>query len=323
MDDNEDIIDLTTTDAHTDTAWTIESEQVATRLDRFLTQQLDGLSRSAIQQLITDEVVTVNGKPASKPGYSLRLNDVVQVASTIPSSAAKDIVPLDIPLDVVYEDEDLVIINKPAGMVVHPAVGHYDDTLVNALLSRYPEMRDHAAEDVRPGIVHRLDRDTSGLIIVGRNLRTQAALIDLMKKHEVEKRYLALVEGVLALENGSIDAPIGRDRRDRQKMTITSLDSREAVTHFKTLQRFSRHSLLLLQLETGRTHQIRVHLKAINHPVVGDMTYGSGHRRVELDRQFLHAFQLRFTHPWSGEVITAEAPLPEDLQKILDQPELL
>lgn len=314
-----------TIDSPSITTWTIESEQVAMRLDRFLTQHLAGLSRNAIQQMIMAETITVNGKPAGKPGYSLRLHDVVAMQNAPSLSVAKDVQPQAIPLDVVYEDADLVVINKPAGMVVHPAPGHYDDTLVNALLARYPEMRsqDQNAENIRPGIVHRLDRDTSGLIIVARNLRTQAALIELMKKHAVEKRYLALVEGVVALDTGSIDAPIGRDRKDRQKMAITSLDSREAVTHFKVLQRFTRRSLLLLQLETGRTHQIRVHLQAIRHPVVGDMTYGSGHRGVALERQFLHAFQLRFTHPWTGNVIEVEAPLPAELQQILDHPELL
>jgi pseudouridine synthase, RluA family len=314
-----------TIDSPSITTWTIESEQVAMRLDRFLTQQLDGLSRNAIQQLIMAEAITVNGKPAGKPGYSLRLHDVIAMQNPSSLSVAKDIQPQAIPLDVVYEDADLVVINKPAGMVVHPAPGHYDDTLVNALLARYPEMRsqNQNTENMRPGIVHRLDRDTSGLIIVALNLRTQAALIELMKKHAVEKRYQALVDGVVALDTGSIDAPIGRDRKDRQKMAITSLDSREAVTHFKVLQRFTRHSLLLLQLETGRTHQIRVHLQAIHHPVVGDMTYGSGRHDVALGRQFLHAFQLRFTHPWTGNVVEVEAPLPADLQQILDHPELL
>jgi 23S rRNA pseudouridine1911/1915/1917 synthase len=209
-------------------------------------------------------------------------------------------------------------------MVVHPAPGHYDDTLVNALLARYPELRNHE-EDVRPGIVHRLDRDTSGLLIVARNLRTQTELFDLMKKHEIEKRYLALVEGTVSLDKGSIDAPIGRDTRNRQQMTITAIDGREAITHFKVLERFSRHTLLLLQLETGRTHQIRVHLKAIGHPVVSDPAYGSGHKRpgIHLQRQFLHAYQLRFTHPWTHKVIDLEAPPPADLQTILDHPELL
>jgi len=304
--------------------WTIDPDQVGTRLDRYLTQQLDGLSRSAIQQLIGDGSITVNGKPVGKPGYALRLNDAVSALSVHPSSAARDVVPQSLPLDVVYEDADLLVVNKAAGMVVHPAPGHYDDTLVNALLARYPELRSHE-EELRPGIVHRLDRDTSGLIIVARNLQTQSALFDLMQKHEVEKRYLALVNGTVNLDKGSIDAPIGRDPRNRQQMAISTIEGRDAVTHFRVQQRFARHTLLLLQLETGRTHQIRVHLKAIGHPVVGDPVYGSTHKRagIDLQRQFLHAYQLRFAHPTTGTVLELEAPLPADLQRILDQSESL
>ncbi|GCF10810.1 RluA family pseudouridine synthase [Dictyobacter arantiisoli] len=304
--------------------WTIQDEQVGTRLDRFLASQVENLSRSAIQQLIADGSVEINQKPATKPGYALRLNDQVRILNFIPSSAAKDIVPQDLPLDVVYEDADLVVLNKASGMVVHPAPGHYDDTLVNALLARYPELRDHK-EDVRPGIVHRLDRDTSGLLIVAKNLQTQVALIEQMKDHRIEKRYLALVEGIVSLDRGTIEAPVGRDPRNRQQMTITSVDSRDATTHFKVKERFNHHTLLLLQLETGRTHQIRVHLKAIGHPVVGDPIYGTGRIRfgITLQRQFLHAYQLRFIHPHSGEVIELEAPLPPDLQSVMDDPKHL
>ncbi|GCE07553.1 RluA family pseudouridine synthase [Dictyobacter aurantiacus] len=306
------------------TSWTITEEHVGTRLDRFLTTQIDTLSRASIQQLVSDGAILINGKAASKSGYALRLNDRVQVQTLIPSSAVKNVVAQVMPLDIVYEDADLIVINKAAGMVVHPAPGHYEDTLVNALLARYPELKSQQ-EDLRPGIVHRLDRDTSGLLLVARNLQTQAALIEQMKAHQIEKRYLALVEGVVSLDRGSIDAPIGRDPRNRQQMTITSIDSKEAVTHFKVQERYQHHTLLLLQLETGRTHQIRVHLKAIGHPVVGDPTYGTGRLRygITLHRQFLHAYQLRFTHPTTGATVELEAPLPEDLQSILDQPEFL
>ena len=204
-------------------------------------------------------------------------------------------------------------------MVVHPSPGHTDDTLVNALLAYYPNLQ--GVEGLRPGIVHRLDRDTSGLIIVAKNARTQAALIEQMKHHEIVKRYIALVEGIVSLDQGSIDAPIGRDPRHRQQMTITATGSKEARTHFRVLQRFNRHTLLLVQLETGRTHQIRVHLKAIGHPVVGDPVYGSGNtsEKVLLQRQFLHASQLQFTHPSTGELLDIEAPLPADLDFVLGQ----
>ena len=318
--DNDNQTLILPTEAATE-AWTIQDEDVGIRLDRFLTSQVQELSRTAIQQLIADGSILINMKPASKPGYALRLADEVHVLNFIPSSAVKNIIPRELPLDIVYEDVDFLVINKAPGMVVHPAPGHYEDTLVNALLARYPELQDRQA-DLRPGIVHRLDRDTSGLIIVAKNLHTQVKLIDQMKTHQIEKRYLALVEDIVSQDRGSIEAPIGRDPRNRQHMTITARDSREAITHFKVQERFGHHTLLLLQLETGRTHQIRVHLRAIGHPVVGDPVYGSGRIRygITLNRQFLHAFQLRFTHPTTGEIIDLEASLPQDLQCILDQP---
>ena len=303
--------------------WIIQPEQVGMRLDRYLTSILSNLSRTASQQLITEGAALINGRP-SKAGYNLRQNDEVSILRTSSSMVQKELIPQTIPLDIVYEDTNLLVINKAAGMVVHPAPGHQDDTLVNALLAYYPELQNNE-EDMRPGIVHRLDRDTSGLIIVAKNLHTQAALVDLMKQHKVEKRYIALVEGIVSLDKGSIDAPIGRNPRHRQQMTITVVEGREARTHFKVLERFARHTLLLLQLETGRTHQIRVHLKAIGHPVLGDEVYGSGHIQQDrkLQRQFLHAYQLRFIHPSTGNVIELEAPLPLDLQTILDSPENL
>lgn len=297
---------------------TIEATEVGQRLDRYLAGLLTDLSRTHIQQLITQEAIQVNGR-SSKPGYALRAGDEVQILKTASMEAASQVRPRALPLDVVYEDEHLLIINKAPGMVVHPAPGHREDTLVNALLARYPELQP-ADNEQRPGIVHRLDRDTSGLLIVAKNARTQVALVEQMKRHEIVKRYIALVEGVVALDRGSIDAPIGRNPRHRQQMAITAVGSREARTHFRVLERFSRHTLLLIQLETGRTHQIRVHLKAIGHPVVGDPTYGSGNviRGSHLARQFLHASYLQLTHPVSATPLEFEVPLPDDLQAILD-----
>lgn len=298
-------------------SYEIQEEQIGQRLDRFLTPFLTSLSRTNIQQLIEDEAVLVKGK-VSKPGYALRRGDTVTVVRSTPVIPPTNAVAQDIPLDILYEDDDLLVLNKAPGMVVHPAPGHSDDTLVNALLARYPELQG-VGENGRPGIVHRLDKDTSGLIIIARNSRTLTALMEQMQGHAIVKRYLALVEGIVAHDQGCIDAPIGRDTRNRQQMTITTRDSREAKTHFRVLQRFARHTLLLLQLETGRTHQIRVHLKAIGHPVVGDPVYGSGNvpKGFTLQRQFLHAFQLQFNHPITGELIEIEAPLPKDLQNIL------
>jgi 23S rRNA pseudouridine1911/1915/1917 synthase len=206
-------------------------------------------------------------------------------------------------------------------MVVHPSIGHYNDTLVNALIARYPELIWQEGEEHRPGIVHRLDRDTSGLLIVARTRQAQALIIEQMIQKSITKRYLALVEGIISLDQGSIDAPIGRDPRNRQQMAIIQTGGRDARTHFRALERFTNHTLLLVQLETGRTHQIRVHLKAIGHPIVGDPTYGTGTviKHAPLDRQFLHASQLDFLHPISGVKLHFESPLPEDLQRVLDQ----
>lgn len=311
------------THSHTPEQWTIEADQAGQRLDRYLVSRLEDVSRTQAQQLISNGLVLVNGQ-AVKPGYALRAQDTLQVLRTTPVTAPTIVQPRAIPLAIVYEDEYLLVINKAAGMVVHPAPGHYEDTLVNALLARYPELRT-SESDLRPGIVHRLDRDTSGLLIVAKDVRTQAALVEQMKRHEVEKRYLALVEGTVALEKGSIDAPIGRDPRHRQQMTITTVDSRDAVTHFRVLSRYAHHTLLLLQLETGRTHQIRVHLQAIGHPVVGDPVYGSGRVRpgLVIQRQFLHAYQLAFAHPITGLKMEFEAPLPPDLQAVLADEALL
>jgi 23S rRNA pseudouridine1911/1915/1917 synthase len=303
--------------------WDIESEQVGQRLDRFLVSVLDGVSRSGVQQLIADDLVLVNGK-ASKPGYVLRLKDRVTALRATPASQMKQVTPQNLPLDVVFEDDDLLIVNKAAGMVVHPAPGNYEGTLVNALVAHYPELQQDES-DMRPGIIHRLDKDTSGLLMVAKNAQSQAALIEQMKQHKIIKRYLALVEGNVELDQGSIDAPIGRDTRNRQMMAVTLTEGRDAVTHFRVLQRFRKHTLVLVQIVTGRTHQIRVHFQAIKHPVAGDQTYGSGHRlpNGELQRQFLHAYQLELTHPRSGEPLHIEAPLPADLQKVLDNEAVL
>jgi len=308
---------------HEKQVFSIQADEVGQRLDRYLVSVLNDVSRTSAQQVITEGGVLVNGRP-SKSGYVLRNGDKVQLLSLKPTNRLNNVKPQQISLDVVYEDPDLLVVNKPAGMVVHPAPGHHEDTLVNALLARYPDIQENAT-DQRPGIIHRLDKDTSGLIIVARNATTQAALVEQMKRHLIVKRYLALVEGAVGLDQGTIDAPIGRDPHHRQQMAITATGSREARTHFRVLERFAHHTLLLLELETGRTHQIRVHLKAIGHPIVGDPAYGSHNtiRGSTLKRQFLHAYQLKFTHPTTGAVIELEAPLPDDLQAVLIQKSFL
>ena len=302
---------------------TIQSSEAGQRLDRYLGGLLTDLSRTAIQQRISAGEIQVNGR-GSKAGYLTRSGDEILIAIGSSSPAEKRARPQALPLEIVYEDEYLLILDKTPGMVVHPAPGHYEDTVVNALLARYPDLQNIGSEQ-RPGIVHRLDRDTSGLLIVAKDARTQTLLIEQMQRHEIIKRYIALVEGVVSLDQGSIDAPIGRDPQNRQQMAILATGSREARTHFRVLERFARHTLLLLQLETGRTHQIRVHLKAIGHPVVSDPMYGSGNsiRNTRLRRQFLHASQLHFTHPITGAELHFEIPLPADLQEVLDQKSFL
>jgi len=301
----------------------VQSYEAGQRLDRYLTSTLNDISRTGVQQLIASGAVFVNGRPG-KASYTLKAGDELWV-SRAAKAQSSNLQPLSYKLDIVYEDSDLLVVNKEAGMVVHPAPGHSSDTLVNALLAYSPALGDMGNEQ-RPGIIHRLDKDTSGLIIVAKNARSLAALTEQMQRHEVVKRYLALVAGSMPLDQGSIDAPIGRDPRRRQQMAITAVGSREARTHFRVLQRFPHgHTLLLLQLETGRTHQIRVHLKAIGHPIVGDPVYGPGRKEhgLELERPFLHAYQLKFTHPTTGAVLELEAPLPPDLQAVLQQKDFL
>ncbi len=311
------------------TTFRIQSqEEAGQRLDRYLASALKGISRTRVQQLIAEGAVLVNGSP-SKAGYALRVGDTVQLSrASLLKPQASNLKPLSRSLDIVYEDSDLLVVNKAAGMVVHPAPGHHDDTLVNALLAYRPELRGvgRDGDELRPGIIHRLDKDTSGLIIVAKNRRTLTALIEQMKRHEVVKRYLALVEGSIPFDQGSIEAPIGRDLRHRQHMAITAIGSKEARTHFRVLQRYPHgHTLLLLQLETGRTHQIRVHLKAIGYPIVGDPVYGPRNKQcgLTLKRQFLHAYQLKFAHPTTKAIMELEAPLPDDLQSVLQQGEFL
>jgi 23S rRNA pseudouridine1911/1915/1917 synthase len=311
------------TSSHTVQVWQIQPDEADQRLDRYLASALPSLSRTNVQHLIADKAILVNGQP-SKPAYILRPHDQIQALWTTSTAQQAVVKPQPLPLDIVYEDRDLLVINKAAGMVVHPAPGHSEDTLVNALVARYPDLQE-VGSDRRPGIVHRLDKDTSGLLIVARNTQTLVALTGQMKRHEIVKRYLALVEGIVSLDEGTIDAPIGRNPQHRQQMTITATEGREARTHFRVLHRFAHHTLLLLQLETGRTHQIRVHLKAIGHPVAGDPVYGSGNTRrgLTLQRQFLHSYQLKLTHPITGVPLEFEAPLPADLQTVLDKQNIL
>jgi 23S rRNA pseudouridine1911/1915/1917 synthase len=294
------------------------------RLDRYLAQALPALSRSRLQALIERGDVTRQGRPA-RPADKVQAGDKILVS--VPAPAPSTLTPEAIPLDVVYEDADLVVVNKPAGLVVHPAPGHASGTLVNALLGRHPELAANAtqrgdgegaagAAHTRPGIVHRLDKDTSGLIVVAKHERAQRSLAAQLKNREMDKRYLALVDGAPNAETGTIDAPIGRDPRRPQQMGIVA-GGRAAVTHSRVLRRYGRHTLLECKPVTGRTHQIRVHLAAIGCPVAGDTTYGRKTPSLLLSRHFLHASRLTLRLPSSGEPRTFEAPLPADLTAAL------
>jgi 23S rRNA pseudouridine1911/1915/1917 synthase len=291
----------------------------AARLDQWLAQSIPQLSRSQLQKLIRQGQVLVAGQPA-RPSAALQPGDVVTVHLPAPEPAALQ--PETTPLDVVYEDDDLVVINKPAGMVVHPAQGHSRGTLVNALLARYPDLAALAEDDSgaadRPGIVHRLDRDTSGLMIVARTPAALRRLQQQFKARTVEKIYLALVFGRPEAAEGIIDVPLGRDPRFRQKIAPRP-DGKPARTHYRVIEDFGAYSLLEIGLETGRTHQIRVHLAWLKCPVVGDTVYGRKKNVLGLKRQFLHAWRLAFQHPRTGETIQLEAPLDLHLQAVLDQ----
>jgi len=298
----------------------LHGEEGRVRLDRFLADRVAGLSRSAAQRLIAEGQVTVNGEPV-KAGYRVRPGDVVAIS--LPTGEPQAPTAEAIPLAVVYEDEWLLVVDKPAGMVVHPAPGHTTGTLVNALLAHCPALATSGQE--RPGIVHRLDRDTSGLLLVAKEEQVRRALQRQFKTRQVRKVYLALLDGLLQPVRGRIEAPLGRDPRHRQRFAVLP-DGREAVTDYRVLEQFAHpsgpaagdYTLVEAEPKTGRTHQIRVHLAAIGHPVVGDRVYGRRRTHLPLSRQFLHAWRLEFVHPHSGQRLEFETPLPAELSAVLE-----
>lgn len=283
------------------------------RIDKFVKDQLgDEYSRSMIQLWIEDGRILVNGESV-KANYKLSTGD--QVTLTIPEAESVEITPEDIPLDVYYEDADVIVVNKPRGMVVHPAPGHGSGTLVNALMFHCKDLSGINGE-LRPGIVHRIDKDTSGLLMAAKNDKAHASLAAQLKEHSVTRKYYALVHGNLSHDQGTIDAPIGRDPHDRKMYTVIEKNSKHAVTHFHVVERFGDYTLVELKLETGRTHQIRVHMKFIGHPLVGDPLYGRS-KGIRMDGQALHAAVLGFVHPSSGKYIEFTAPMPEDMEMLL------
>ena len=292
---------------------TLFADTAGERLDAFLARQPGTLSRSAAQRLIEEGMVTRNGVPGKKND---RLNIGDRVEYTIPEAKPVNIVPTEMPLDIVYEDDDLLVINKPKGLVVHPAAGHADDTLVNGLLYALGGDLSGINGELRPGIVHRIDRDTSGLIIAAKNDTAHVRLAEQLQDHTLARTYRCIVVGGLREDSGTVDAPIGRCPTDRKKMAVVS-GGRRAVTHWTALERFPGATYVECRLETGRTHQIRVHMAYIGHPILGDTVYGSKKAVPGLQGQCLHAVGLRFLHPRTGEMVELSCPLPEEFERQL------
>ena len=289
------------------------SEDINTRIDTYLSSELD-YSRSKIVKMISDGTILVNGNKV-KNSYSLKKDDLITVGEY--AEEQMNIEPENIPLDIVYEDEDVMVVNKPNGMVVHPAIGNNHGTLVNALLY-YSKNLSNINGEFRPGIVHRIDAYTTGLLMIAKNNKAHEILADQLSKKETTRRYIALVWGVIKEDTATIDAPIGRDNNDRKKMAVTSINSKDAVTHLKVLRRFKDATLIELQLETGRTHQIRVHMNYINHPVVNDPVYGR-RKLIDDSGQCLHAFQIGFNHPTTNKYMEFKCDLPECFETILNK----
>lgn len=282
------------------------------RIDKVLTSLEPEITRSQLKNLINDGHVTVNGQPV-KPKYKVQAGDKISLVKPEPQSL--ELTPENIPLDIVYEDDDVIVVNKPQGMVVHPAPGHPDHTLVNALLYHSPLSTINGT--FRPGIVHRIDKDTSGLLMVAKNDLAHQSLAEQLRNKTNKREYLALVYGQIKEDEGTIDAPLGRNPQDRKKQAVVK-GGRHAVTHFKVIKRYDNFTLVKCILETGRTHQIRVHMKYIGHPLVGDPLYGP-RKVIGKNGQFLHAALLGFKHPRTGKEMIFEAPLPENFQKMLDK----
>ncbi len=283
------------------------------RIDVYISSRQGDISRNSVQKLIADGSIRVNDKKV-KANYKVKLSDCIRIV--LPEPEALDIAAEDIPIEIVYEDDDLAVINKPQGMVVHPAPGHYSGTLVNGLMYHLKNLSSINGI-LRPGIVHRLDMNTSGLMLVAKNDKSHNFLAKCLKEHSINRIYFALVEGNIKDDSGVIDAPLGRSEKDRKKRTVTYKNSKNAVTNYWVEKRYGKYTLIKLKLETGRTHQIRVHMKHIGHPVVGDDVYGSKTNKFLLNGQLLHSKSIGFVHPSTGEYMEFESELPDYFQKVL------
>ena len=289
----------------------VQENEQGKRIDQYLAEKED-ISRVSIKRMLESNIRVNNN--AVKASYKVQNGDVIYIEAEEPEEAK--IEAQDIPLDIIYEDEDMIVVNKAKGMVVHPAHGNLDGTVVNAIMAVSKESLSGIGGEIRPGIVHRLDKDTSGVLMIAKNDKTHISLSEQIKNHKVEKTYIALVRGFVKANEATIDMPIGRAIHDRKKMSVTKT-GKNAVTHFKVLERFKDYTLLEVRIETGRTHQIRVHLAEIGHPVVGDFTYSNGKNKWGIQGQCLHAKSLKFKHPTTGKQMEVEAPLPEYLEKII------
>lgn len=296
----------------------VEEEDSSKRLDMYLVENVDNVTRSYIKNLIDEGNILVNGKVV-KSGYKVKENDEIDI--DMPVVEDNKIVPENIPLDIIYEDEDIIIVNKPKGMVVHPANGNYTGTMVNSLMYSHKGKLSDINGVIRPGIVHRIDKDTSGILVVAKNNDAHRKLSEQFKVHSIKRKYIALVKGIIKEENLDIDLPIGRSQKDRKKMAVTNKNSKNAVTHIKVLKRFyaSNVTLCEAELETGRTHQIRVHMAYIHHPLVGDEVYGKKDNNFKIEGQCLHAKYLGFIHPRTGKFVEFDSKLPDYFQNLLDK----
>lgn len=295
----------------------ISMEQAGERLDKTCSSLYPELSRSFFQKLIKEGRIFVNSMP-KKANYCVSEGDLLTV--TIPKAQEIAILPENIPLDILYEDEDVLIVNKPKGMVVHPSAGHYSGTLVNAVLYHCKDSLSGINGEIRPGIVHRIDMDTTGSLIVCKNDNAHLKIAEQIKEHSVTRRYLGIVKGVVREESGVIEGKIGRHPTERKKMAVHVQNGKPAVTHYRVLERFQSHTFMEFELETGRTHQIRVHMASIGHPLLGDSIYGNGKNPWKLQGQTLHAAVIGFIHPSTGKYMEIEAPLPDYFKALLKKP---
>ena len=294
----------------------VKQDEKNMRLDKFITLKDNNISRAMVQKIIEDSKVKVNYNLQCKASYRIQENDVIEIENIEPKQV--DLKPQNIPIEVLYEDNDIIVVNKPKGMVVHPANGNPDGTLVNAIMAICKNSLSGIGGEIRPGIVHRLDKDTSGVLIIAKNDNSHINLSNQIKNREVNKKYIALVRGVVKENEATINMPISRSMKDRKKMAVNK-NGKEAITHFKVLDRFKENTLLEIKIDTGRTHQIRVHLSQIGYPIVGDFVYSNGKNPYGVKGQMLHAKSIEFKHPNTEKLMKVEAPIPEYFKCILEK----